>query len=471
MKSRSLKFRTLAGAVLFALVGLPAAQSVQNTTTTFEYDANGNLKKVIDPLNRINLYQYDALDRPVQVTDPANGITQYGYNALDKLTRVVDPRNLITQYTVDGLGNLTQQQSPDTGITTNTYDAAGNLLTRTDAKGQTTTYQYDVLNRVTLITNADSTTVGYVYDQGTNGIGRLTQITDASGSTQFSYDPHGREVAEVKTIGGQTYTTSYRYDSVGHLIGMTYPSGRSLDYTLDSSGRINQITATLNGLTQLLVAQVSYQPFGPAIAVVFGNSQTYQAYNRSYDLDGRIGSYTLNNQLQTLNYDAASHIVGRTDAGNAANTTSYGYDALDRLTSAQTSNSSLGFGYDAAGNRISKINGSATSTYSYGTTSNQLTQISGSQSAVINTDANGSIVNNGNSQFSFDARGRMLSANTAVGTVQYKINGLGQRVQKISPNETTVFHYDNSGKLIAESNGYSNVEYIYLNDMPIAVLK
>lgn len=236
----------------------------------------------------------------------------------------------------------------------------------------------------------------------------------------------------------------------------------------DGVGRISQITTTLAGVTQPLVTQVTYQPFGPAQTITFGNNQTYQ---RAYDLDGRISSYTLNGQAQAVSYDAANRITAINDASTAANNSSYGYDVLDRLTSALKPNGSLSYAYDAVGNRTSQVNGAAATSYGYGVASNRLTQVSGSQTHSIGTDANGSIVNNGASQFGYDARGRMVSATTAIGLVQYLINGLGQRVQKITPTDTTVFHYDLGGKLIGENTGAAAMDYVYLDDTPVAVLK
>ena len=459
--------RQAVAAAVFALFAhATAAQTTQDTTYSYQYDANGNLTQITDPLGYLTKYSYDALDRRIKETNPNNGVIQYGYDGLSQLTSVTDPRNLVTTYTVDGLGNQTALTSPDTGKTTKTYDAVGNVQTSTDAKGQTTTYQYDALNRITSISYADGKVITYQYDQGPNGIGRLTQMTDPSGSIQYSYDQKGRVTREVRTISGQSYTTAYRYDNAGRLTGITYPSGRSIDYTRDSAGRIRQINTSRNGVTQALVTQVIYRPFGPVQSVVFGNSQTY---TRSFDLAGRLTGYTLNNQMQTVSYDKSSRITAISDAGNAANNATYGYDALDRLTSYLTSISSLSYGYDAVGNRTSKVNGSATTTYGYASTSNRLTQISGSPA--IGMDVNGSTTNNSVAQFGYDARGRMVSANTPIGQVQYRINGLGQRVQKVTPTETTVFHYDRNGKLIAESSGQGTTDYVYLDDMPVAVLK
>jgi YD repeat-containing protein len=140
-------------------------------------------------------------------------VTGYGYDGLDQLSSVTDPRNNATSYTLDGLGNLTAQSSPDTGPSANTHDAAGNLIAASAAKGQSTSYTYDPLNRVTRIvfnqaTGTQLKQLDYTYDQGANGVGRLSSITETSAAgavlqtTTYVYDPHGRIVSETRGIGG-----------------------------------------------------------------------------------------------------------------------------------------------------------------------------------------------------------------------------------------------------------------------------
>jgi|GEM_PF-1366343 len=466
LRRHALPSRAAIAVALIAL-GNNALGQAQDTTTSYQYDTLGNVTQITDPLSRVTKQDYDALNRLIKVTDPNSGVTRYAYDGQDHLTQVTDARNLVTSYTIDGLGNLNQTTSPDTGVTTHTYDVAGNLSTRTDAKGQLTRYQYDALNRVTYISYGDGSSATYVYDQGDNAIGRLSRVTDVSGVTQYSYDQYGRVIGETRTIGTQDYTTRYRYDS-GHLTGLTYPSGRSVDYTRDSTGRISTVSTTAGGATVALVTQVAYQPFGPLRSLTFGNGQVY---TRSYDLDGRVTGYTLNGQAQTVSYDAASRVTGVADAGDPANTRSYGYDQLDRITSELKAGSSLGYSYDAVGNRTKFINGAATTNYTYGADSNRLAQVAGSQTNAITIDPNGSTTGNGGSQFNYDARGRMVSTTTAIGVVSYKINALGQRVQKITPTATTVFHYDLGGKLIAETTAGATTEYVYLDDVPVAVLQ
>ncbi len=53
-----------------------------------------------------------------------------------------------TTYTYDAFGNLTQTQAPLGRTTYSTYDANGNKLSDTDARGNITNYVYDALNRL-----------------------------------------------------------------------------------------------------------------------------------------------------------------------------------------------------------------------------------------------------------------------------------------------------------------------------------
>jgi len=58
---------SLIGAVLLMLAPVVAAQT-QNSTSNFEYDATGNLKKVVDPLTNVTQFSYDNLNRRASET-------------------------------------------------------------------------------------------------------------------------------------------------------------------------------------------------------------------------------------------------------------------------------------------------------------------------------------------------------------------------------------------------------------------
>ena len=448
----------------------------QNQTTQYAYDNQGNVTSVTDPLTHVTGNQYDALNRLVIVTDPNLGHTQYAYNGIDQLTSVTDPRNLATTYNYDGLSNLNSQVSPDTGTTQNTYDSAGNLLTQTDAKSQTTTYVYDALNRVISITFQDGSKQNYSYDTGTNGLGRLTSIAEldpAQNQTSllaYAYDQHGRVTSETRTVAGVAYVTAYQYDSAGRLSGMTYPSGRTVAYTFDALGRISQVSSTPpGGSAQMIANNVAYQPFGGVNGYLLGNGQSA---TRGFDQDGRIASYNLGATTYALGYDAASRILFINDTGNPPNSNTYGYDNLDRLTSAVLPSTPFAYSYDAVGNRLSKTAGSGTDTYTYASASNQIASISGSSSRSFAFDADGSTTNDGVNQYVYDTRGRMVQSIGALGTTAYQVNALGQRIRKTNAGDDRVFVYDTRGRLIAESTpaGALLREYLYLGDTPVATV-
>src|SRR5260221_14372383 len=101
---------------------------------------------------------------------------------------------------------------------------------------------YDALNRITAKTYpADpAENVTYRYDEAAAGfgIGRLTSVSDSSGSTAYVYDARGNVAQETHIVSGQSYVTANAYDLANHVVQITYPSGRIVSYTRDAMGRI-----------------------------------------------------------------------------------------------------------------------------------------------------------------------------------------------------------------------------------------
>ena len=247
--------------------------------TNLEYDANGNPTKITDPsLNRSTTQQYDAIDRLIQQNQPhaATPNTQQGstinqYNAIDDVTGITDPRSLSTSYTKNAYGDVLSLVSPDTGTTTNTYDNAGNLKTRTDAAGKITTYTYDATNRPTKVTYKLGTvtdeTVNYVYDQGINGVGHLTSMTDLSGATTWEYDANGRVTRKQQRVGNLIFDLRYFYDAGGRLTRVVYPSSRYVDYLYNINGQIEQILVN----STVMLSNIQYHATGTVKSWLWAN--------------------------------------------------------------------------------------------------------------------------------------------------------------------------------------------------------
>jgi RHS repeat-associated protein len=396
--------------------------------TSFDHDDEGNVIEIEDPLGHVSELMYDELNRLATFTDPAVELTVLEYDDLDHLIEVTDPRALVTGYGVNAFGEQVSQTSPDTGASSAPRDAAGNLDTATDARNETGDYTHDALNRVTEIEYGDET-VGFGYDEGINGNGRLTSMTDGSGSTAWSYDPVGRVTERSQTTGTVTLDVGYAFDADGRLDTLTTPSGQAITYEY-ADGRLAGIR--VNG--SYVLNQIAYQPFGPTEGWTWGNGT---ATSRTFDTDGQLTSISSAGS-STYSFYADGTIATKID---------------DFATSPPTS--------------------AGTTSYTTSTTSNRLQSTSGLLSRTYGYDAAGNATSDGSRTFTHSDRGRMRTATSASVTTTYSHNGLGERVRKTNSGATVHFAYDEAGHLLGEYNATGGLiqETVWFGDIPVATLK
>jgi len=457
----------------------------QNQTTQYQYDAQGNLKQISDPLQHAANYQFDALNRLNQTINASNHTTQQQYDSLDQISQVTDPKSVTTAYTTNGFGDVTQEISQDRGTITYTYDGAGNVKTVTDARGVKHTYTWDALNRPTKRTHATVTgvpnvaTLTWSYDSGANGIGRLTGMTDQSGTTTYSYDAHGRLASKIqKSVFSTlsfTQTLSYQYDSAGRVQQVTYPSGTQITTAYGADGRPVELRANGN----VLIGNITYHPFGDVKGWTWGNGQ---AYTRSFDLDGRLKTHPIGGDTRTITYDAASRITNTADTNPIYNR-SFDYDVNNRLTNQSDNTSFKIWSYDANSNRTQYESGSGSYTYTIAGSSNRLQTVSGPIAKSYTYDAAGNPLTDGQTTFTWDVGGKLATTLRGGKTHTYKYNALDQRISKSGPLSIRYFFfYDENGQLIGEYKDNVSTttptndwlvlqETVWLDDIPIAVIK
>ena len=452
----------------------------QSQASTYYYDANGNLTQFYNPVYADTYRYFDALNRLIQVNDPNYNSTFFKYDAKSRLSSVTDPRGLMTSYGNNGLDLQTSISSPDAGVQNKTYDTAGNVITATDGNGKMTSYAYDALNRVTQATLANGNVITYQYDQGSFGINHLTSLSDPTGNTTWGYNRYGQVNLKQQTVGAVALKTQWMYTAnTGLLASITYPSGSTAYYTYDANGRVSTISYQKagGGATVALLSQIKYQPFGPVASWVMGNGASY---SRTFDQDGRITALALPaKDTIALSYDAASRITGMTETGLPAK--SFGYDYLDRLTSNSSGSTSQHFNYDANGNRTgystSNLN-YAYLNYTYDTASNHLLSASGSWNEHYTYDNAGNVLTHttptANYAFAYNVRNRLNQSTVGTAVQNYNINGLGQRVAKVTPSTgaQTTFIYDEAGHLIGRYNSTVGFEEtVWLGDLLAAMLE
>lgn len=431
---------------------------------TYAYDGNGNVLSVTNALGYTTHYVYDALNRLASTTNAANGVTSYAYDAGDRVTRTTDPRGLVTSYAWDGLGQFWQQVSPDTGTTNFSFDSYGRLASKTRADGTQITYAYDALNRLTSET-AGGVTRAYTWDVCTDGKGRLCAASNQGyDSVGYSYSPEGWITGRSFSIsGGPTYGLGYAYDNMGHLAVVDYPDGNQAlyDYT---DGAVADVRMKVGTYSITGVSGITYRPMDLAMS----NWTSYNGLNNtiSYDSDLRPTAISVpNTESLAFTYDAADRITYIANGMNNGNSQSLGYDALNRLTSVNSTAENESYSYDADGNRTSMVVNGSSVAFSMAPDSNRLITVGG---ATFGYDANGNTLTvNGNTLYQYGPFNRLANANG----IAYRTSAEDQRIFKSGTPGTTYFAPDTGGTLMAEydPNGVW-LDYIWLNGKLVTVV-
>jgi RHS repeat-associated protein len=356
-------------------------------TTT--WDPAGRRVRVEAPDGRATTFTYGVdFERS---TDPRGVSTTHYFDARRRVRRIVDGLGATTQYDYDAIGRLTRVQLPTGQVTTIAYDSLGRRtsVVAPQIGGSNVAFEYDGFNRRTRSYEWQTgrTLATYTYDETAfaNGQGRLTSVTDLSGTTRTSYNALGLPDTVVKEIDGKTYTHAFTYDLAGRPTRVLYPDGSAVEYGYTDRFLTNvslvyntspswsdcRATPTPSGCARTAIATYSdFTPGGQAQLAEYGNG-TKTRY--SFDMLGRLLSLRTTDRtgaaIQDLAYDWESMsgiTVGsitdrRPDksfrdpvTGALIPTTDetqvYGYDDAYRLTSATGVWGTKTYAYDAIGN-------------------------------------------------------------------------------------------------------------------------
>lgn len=412
-----------------------------NTVASFTYDARGRRTATTDQNGRTTLYAYDDADRLLTVTDAASNVTTYAYDNENNLTSITDAAGRTTYFAYDPQGRVAQTTFPSTLAESYIYDAVGNLTAKTDRKGQTISYSYDELDRlVTKTYPAGGGSVSYTYEAG----GRMTQVTDASGTYGFTYDNVGRltsTTVQYSFLPGQTFTNSYTYDAASNRTGFTAPDGSTYTYSYDTLNRLSTLNSSWAGNFGF-----SYDPLSRRTQLTRPNGintdYSYDSLSRLLSVLHKAGATTIDGATYTVDgvgnrQSKLNHINSTTD--------NYTYDLVYQLTQvAQGGSTTESYNYDTVGNRTS-------SHLSPSYTVNSSNQLTATSSATYTYDANGNTLTkvdaSGTTVYAWDFENRLSSITlpNGGGVVSFNYDPFGRRIQKSSASGTTYYSYDGDG--------------------------
>ncbi len=514
-------------------------------TTQTRVNAMGNVTAKIDSMNRCNTTAYDSLHRPTSIRFYAstNASTNTPALCFGTIAGTVTPEETHT-YTYDAI-TATLGGVGGKGRVSRIADAAGrvdyvydlngritsktNVLTGATNPNRAITYQYNPNGQLRSMTYPSGQTIAYAYGAPTStNPGKITTIMlNPTGYTATS-------TGSSTPTGGTNLLTSADYKPFGPNEGWDW--GNSCEPLLP--------TCTISGLLNQHLRQFDndYRP------ITIANHP--EGYNRqiNWDRTNRITSIVVpGSEFDKNGLLGGAPTITIPGIANALSVNQvFGYDNLDRLTqfapgipNATSLATGLAllpkedFTYDAIGNRLTRATTAPNSTtaqtanYAYpnltttsGTKRHILNAISGAQTNAYTYDASGNTLTESAAQstinpttglpnaansttnlaYTYDAKNRLNKAQIGVNAadfVSYKINAMGQRVQKtgagtylysttttinattgLSPQAASLqfnarYVYDESGRLIGEyaPDGKLITETVWFNDLPIATLR
>jgi RHS repeat-associated protein len=397
---------------------------------------------------------YDSINRAIEAHSGDGGSTILIYDdtplasTVSKVEAMSASQNMYTLVHYDGLGRKYSFEVNDpsgSDFVDTTYDTLGRLQSVTnpyrmypspgDPPFGITTFAYDGLGRATMVCNPDNGSTGACiagnsyrkrvysgnstksYDERqnywqntTDALGNLTQVVEPGGLiTNYSYDVLGN-LSDVNQLGNSTFAT------------VNPDTPRTRHFTYDSLSRL--VTArNAEAGTSLATGTVCYGEWSGGIV----DSGTCQS-----------------------RYDANGNLQVKTDPRGI--TTNFVYDALNRLSSRISSDGTVydTYAYDdpAAGN-----NGLG-----------RLMSAANVNMGVLQPDGD----NNGQSQYTYDAVGRVASeANYSVddsGLMRPTVAtyDLAGHIHSLTyPSGLTINHsYDGAGNLISITDQGSGTNYL-----------
>jgi len=329
------------------------------------YDVAGNLKKTITRRGDVLTTDYDSRNRDTLSVIPGVGTLRKAYaGPADQVTR------MWYDNPVDPIGGVTAELRWG-------FDLRGRLVADTSFTGsaaRATRYTYDVYERRRTRVDALGTwTAGYETSRGYPD----SLLTPLGDTITYTFDPRSRPLGPTIKSGAEVQTTTPSWNAAGELTTLPHVVSGSQNYTPGKYTR----GAFVSGSGAALIWLWNDQHGSAAPVDEIKDTVTYDAYQRvtfwqsfknnidwddvtvSFDRVGNVatpgGGETYDVTTSRLTAGAGTYSYDR--AGNliqlvsGTTTWTYGYDALNRLSSV-TRNSVLiaRYGYDVLGRRIVK---------------------------------------------------------------------------------------------------------------------
>ncbi|HTS46968.1 MAG TPA: RHS repeat-associated core domain-containing protein [Bryobacteraceae bacterium] len=244
------------------------------------------------------------------------GYAPCGCSPLGKVSQVSQPYKptdspVYTTYNYDGMGRTTSVVAPD-GSTTS-YSYSGNNVTVTDPAGKWKTFTMDAMGNLTQVQEPDpslgTVTTTYTYDILSHLIGVSMPRGSTTQTRTFNYTS-GNSVGALllSATNPENGTVSYTYDTYKRLATKTDAKGQVFNYTYDLYNRLTQMSVGSTTLRTYVYdtnsddSNYSQYPAGRLVEI------KYPAVGYSVDTSGTPGSTMFTDMFS---YTQAGQVAGK----------------------------------------------------------------------------------------------------------------------------------------------------------------
>ncbi|MFO0974206.1 MAG: RHS repeat-associated core domain-containing protein [Phycisphaerae bacterium] len=396
--------------LLYRVIRAPA--DAAQSTTQYDYDANGNLRAAragLEDAPRVTHYAYDGYNRLVSIVDAMGNVASRHYDAagnivasrfdgelldgtggggnvrLSELTLTYDALNRRTRIDRAFFDPQTQSSQGDGQSTTTVAYAANSQVTAiTDDGGHALQFGYDTANRRTQTTDPRGNVVVHVFD-GNSNVAQTTWIDrsdllgpDESFRVTYAYDGLDRRISATDSAGNVRQSA---FDSRNDLALAVDALGRQARYEYDGLDRLTRVIRDLNGngasagdpadIVNSLswddssrrtarvdaAGHVTAYAYDPLDRVVLEDFADCTQRTTTWDVhDNRRSQHDANDTVLSDSFDGLDRLVHRDIArgpgvrGPAAE--DYQYDGLSRLVRALDDDSDVTRAFDSLGQLV-----------------------------------------------------------------------------------------------------------------------
>jgi RHS repeat-associated protein len=305
------------------------------------------------------------------------------------------------------------------------------------------------LNRLVKKTLPDGKEVLLTYDDPnvSNSMGRLTKVTDSSGSMEMAYDEEGNIITTILSINelSDPFIYTKEYDNRNRPVKITLPDGKVQEFIYTIAGNLEEVR--YDGLTYAKF--LDYFADGKAGKKVTHHereNQTTTLY--TYGANGNLAStqtkgptgkiyqylaYTfddIGNVAAVRDLRSETHLSLLDSQVDTNESQAFSYDELNRLIQAKGGYGDKTFDYDTVGN-ITTFHGKKKRTLNY----DGLRAVSGTDFTATYDDVGNmteKTLDGVNWKYTYDDENRLTQVekdNTRI--LEFSYNYTGQRVKKI----------------------------------------